>query len=82
MPGPALQDVTVLTALGGNPLTPGKSSGTTTEQFAQTRAALQVVMPFIRPGCREAAPANIQTIDEALRGKGGATIYPYKRIIP
>ncbi len=40
----------VIIALGGNALAPSTGSGTIAEQFAQTRASMKVIMPFVRQG--------------------------------
>ncbi len=47
-----LTDTTVLVALGGNALAPGETTGDIHAQFAQTRAALAAIMPFVRRRCR------------------------------
>lgn len=47
-----LTDTTALIALGGNALAPGETTGDIHAQFAQTRAALRAIMPFIRQGRR------------------------------
>jgi len=41
----------IIIALGGNALSPSTGSGTIAEQFAQTRASMKVIMPFVRAGC-------------------------------
>ncbi|MCH7938721.1 MAG: carbamate kinase [Candidatus Marinimicrobia bacterium] len=64
-----LSDTTILVALGGNALAPSAALGTVTEQFAQTRAAMDLIMPFIRQGYRLAITHGNgpQVGDELLR---------------
>lgn len=50
MSEPELNHTTVLIALGGNALSPETTTGTVAEQFAQTRAAIAMIMPFVRQG--------------------------------
>ncbi|UCH09505.1 MAG: carbamate kinase [Fidelibacterota bacterium] len=49
---PVLKDKTVLIAIGGNALSPGETTGNIHQQFAQTRAALHTILPFIQQGYR------------------------------
>ena len=64
-----LSDTTILVALGGNALAPSATLSTITEQFAQTRAAMDLIMPFIRQGYRLAITHGNgpQVGDELLR---------------
>ena len=69
-------DTTILIALGGNALAP--NSGTVPEQFAQTRAAMDMIMPFVRHGHRLAITHGNgpQGGDELLRGELAAHRVP------
>lgn len=64
-----LSDTTILVALGGNALSPSSTLGTITEQFAQTWAAMDMIMPFVRRGHRLAITHGNgpQVGDELLR---------------
>lgn len=60
---------TIIIALGGNALAPSDTLGTITEQFAHTREALRLVMPFLRRGDNVAVTHGNgpQVGDELLR---------------